>query len=307
MQGVVDTVLLFLHFCFGGRTDLDDSDTAGKSGDSFTEVIPVIFGFRSLKLGLQGLDMLVDGFLLSGTLDNRGMVLRNLNGFGTSENLLRNRVGELHTRLVGHHCAAGQHRDVAEVVLPGIAVARCLHCTHLQSASQFVQDEHREGFRIHILGDNENRLAGLPGVLEVRKEILYSGNLMFVHEDERVLENGDHLLLIGHEVRGEVSVIELHALDHVEHGFRRIGFLYSDDAVRTDLLHGVGDHITDFGIAVRRYGSHLGDGLLVVHLNGILVELVDDGGHGLVDTGLDFRRVGAGCHDLHSFLGDGPC
>ena len=121
---------------------------------------------------------------------------------------------------------------------------------------------------------------------------------MFVHKDGRVFENGNHLFLVSYKIRGEVTVIELHTVYDIENGFCSVGFLDSDNTVRTNLVHGIGDHITDFGIAVSGDGTNLGDGLLIVYLNGILIELIDDSGNSFIDSALHFGRIGAGCNNL---------
>src|SRR3712207_6466346 len=71
--------------------------------------------------------------------------------------------------------------------------------------------------------------------------------LLLVDEDVGVLELGDHLLRIGDEIRGQVAAVELHALDHVELGLGGLGLLDGDDALVTDLLHRIGDHLANRG------------------------------------------------------------
>ena len=88
---------------------------------------------------------------------------------------------------------------------------------------------------------------------------LQRGELLLVDEDVGILELGDHLLGVGDEVRREVAAVELHAFDDVELGLGGLGFLDGDDALVADLLHRLGDHLADGGIAVGRDGADLGD------------------------------------------------
>ena len=126
MESIVHTVFLFLHFYFSGCTDLNDCDTASQTCNTFCKVGLVVFGFGRGELSLKSLDMLVYGFLIGCTVDDNGMVTGNLNSLGITKDFLGNRVGKLNTCFVGNNMATGKQRDVAEIVLPGFAVARSL-------------------------------------------------------------------------------------------------------------------------------------------------------------------------------------
>ena len=106
---------------------------------------------------------------------------------------------------------------------------------------------------------------------------LQAGQLLLVQEHVSVLELGQHLLGIGDEVGREIAAVELHALDDLDFGVERLGFFDRDDAFVADLLHRLGDHLADGGVAVRGDGADLGD------LGGradFLRALLDVGDHG---------------------------
>src|SRR5699024_3001356 len=50
VQRVFDTGLLFLHFDFGGRTDLDQRHAAGQLGHAFLQLLAVVVGAGLLDL-----------------------------------------------------------------------------------------------------------------------------------------------------------------------------------------------------------------------------------------------------------------
>jgi hypothetical protein len=72
-----------------------------------------------------------------------------------------------------------------------------------------------------------------------------------------ILENRLHLFRVGHEIRREVSAVELHALDHVEHGLGGFCLLDRYHALGADLLHGLRDQLADHRIVVRGDGRDL--------------------------------------------------
>ena len=78
-------------------------------------------------------------------------------------------------------------------------------------------------------------------------------------QDVGVLEFDTHLLGVGDEIGREIAAVELHALDDVELGLGGLGFLDRDDAFVADLLHRLGDHGADFGVAIGRDRADLGD------------------------------------------------
>jgi hypothetical protein len=58
-----------------------------------------------------------------------------------------------------------------------IAEARRLDCRHLQAAAQLVDDQRRQGFALDVLGDHEQRLAGLDDGLEDWEQVLAQAQL----------------------------------------------------------------------------------------------------------------------------------
>ena len=141
--------------------------------------------------------------------------------------------------------------------LAPIAEARRLDRRALQYAADLIDDQRREGLALDIFGDEEDRLAGLGHLLQQREHVLEDIELAVADEHVRILEDRLHAVGVGDEVRGEISAIELHALDDLERGLGRLGFLDRDDAVAADLFHGIGDQLADGGIVMRGDGRDL--------------------------------------------------
>ena len=124
-------------------------------------------------------------------------------------------------------------------------------------------------------------------------------------EDVGVFEDRFHGRGVGHEVRGEEALVELHAFDELDAGIEALAFLDGDDAVLADLVHGVGDHLADLGVLVGGAGADLGDLLGRVDLLAHAGELIDDCVDGGLDATLDLGGVGAGGDVLEAFGVDG--
>ena len=72
------------------------------------------------------------------------------------------------------------------------------------------------------------------------------------------LEDGLHALGVGHEVGGDVTLVEAHPLDEVHLQTESLALLDGDDPVLAYLVDGLGDHLADLGVGGRNRG-HVGD------------------------------------------------
>ena len=157
---------------------------------------------------------------------------------------------------------------------------------------------------VDVLGDNEQRLAGLNHGLEDGQHGLKRGEFLLVDENVGVLELGHHLLGVGDEIGREIAAVELHALDDVEFGYGGLRLLDRDHALVADLFHRVGDHLADRLVAVRCDGSDLGDLFGGLHLLGAAFDVLDDRRHRDVDAALQIHRVHAGGDQLEALFHD---
>src|SRR5208337_1900090 len=144
----------------------------------------------------------------------------------------------------------------------------------------------------------------------------HRADFLFVNQDVGVLLNGLHALGIGDEVRRQIAAVELHALHHFELRLESLGLFHGDDAILADLLHGLGNDVSDGLVIVGGDGAHLGnhfagDGLgelvefALAALAGLLVDVTTDSVDGLLDATLHSHGVGAGRDRLDPFAIDG--
>ena len=219
MHRVVDAILALLHLDLGRAADADHRDAARELGETLLQLLLVVVRGGLLDLRLDLADARFDVGLLAGAVDDRGVFLLDHHLLGATEHGERH-VLELDAEIFRDRLAAGQDRDVLQHRLAAIAEARSLDRCDLEAAAQLVDDERGESLAFHVLGDDQQRLAGLHHRLEQRKQFLQARQLLLVDEDVGVVELDAHLVGVGDEVGRDVAAIELHALDHIELGLK---------------------------------------------------------------------------------------
>jgi hypothetical protein len=229
--------------------------------------------------------------------------LSTLIALGGAE-VLEGQVLELEAEILGDRLAAGQDRDVLQHLLAAIAEARGLDRADLQRAAQLVDDQGRQGLAVDVLGQDQERAARLGHLLEERQELLHVRDLLLVSQHEAVIQDRLHALRVGHEVRRQVAAVELHALDHVELGVERLRLLDGDHALLADLVHRLGDHVADRGVAVGGDRADLGDLLVVLGVLRLGLQVRDDLLDRDVDAALDLHRVVPGGDQLGALAED---
>src|SRR5690606_12976820 len=103
--------------------------------------------------------------------------------------------------------------------------------------------------------------------------------------------HGLHPLGVGDEVGRDVAAVDLHAFGVLGLEGKALGLLDGDDTVLADLLHHIGDQVTDLLIR-RGDGRDLGDVLLAADLLGHALQGLDDLLGRQVDALLEHHGVG---------------
>src|SRR5467141_2625096 len=304
MHRVINAILALPYLDLGRAADADHRDAARELGQTLLQLLTVVVrgGFLDLRLDL--IDARFDVGLLAGAVDDGGVLLVDHHLLGAAEHVERN-VLELDAEIFRDRLTAGQHRDVLQHRLAAIAEARSLDGCDLQTTTQTVDDQRCQSLAFDVFRDDDERLAGLHHGFQKRKQLVQAGELLLVDQDVGIVHFKAHLVGVGDEVGRDVAAVELHAFDDLEFGLERLGFFNRDDALIADLLHGIGEELADFRVAVGRNGADLGDFLVRGDLLGVLDEVGDHSVHSQVDTALQIHRVHAGGDCLGAFTDDG--
>ena len=169
VHGIVDAILLLLDLDLGRAADADDRDAACELGEALLELLTVVVRGGLLDLRLDLRDAGFDVLLLAGAVDDRGVFLLDADALGAAEHV-EGDVLELDAEVFRDDLAGGEDGDVLEHGLAAVAEARSLDGGDLQAAAQLVDDEGRERLALDVLGDDEQRLAGLHDGFEDRQQ-----------------------------------------------------------------------------------------------------------------------------------------
>ena len=211
---------------------------------------------------------------------------------------------QLDAQIFGQRFAPGEDRKVLEHRLAAITESRGLHRHRLQGPAQLVHHQRCQRFSFDILGDDQQRAAHLRNLLQKRQQVLHRADLLFMNQDQGILQHTLHTIRIRYEVRRQVAAIELHPFNDVEGRFDGLRFLHSNDAILADFLHGFGDDVSDRGVIVGGNGSDLRNHVALHRLRQFLNPLHCNFDRAL-DSAFDGHRVSAGRNGLHAFAEDG--
>ena len=143
---------------------------------------------------------------------------------------------------------AGEDRHVLEHRLAALTEPGRLDRDGGERPADLVDDQRRERLALDVLCDDEQRARRLHDLLEHRDQVVDRGDLRVDEQDVRVLEDRLLALGVGDEVRGQVALVELHALGELQLDAEGVGLLDGHGAVLADLVDRIGDHVADRGV-----------------------------------------------------------
>ena len=182
--------------------------------------------------------------LAAGALDDRGVVLGDDDLAGLAQHVDGD-VLELQADFLTDDGGAGEDGDVLEHGLAALAESGGLDGHRRERAADLVDHERGEGLALEVLGDDDERLARLHDLLQHGEQVVDGGDLLVGDEDVRILEDGLLAIGVGDEVRGDVALVELHALGERHVDAEGLAVLDGDDTLVADLGHGLGDLLAD--------------------------------------------------------------
>ena len=237
-------MLDLLELNLGSCANLDDCNATSKLCKTLLELLAVEVRSGVLNLSLDLSDALVDCVLGTSATNDGCSLLGNLDGLSATEHLCADLV-KVNAELLDDCLAAGENSDILEHALTTVAVCRSLDCADVQNAAELVEDKGGQSLAVDVLSHDEQRCALLLDCLKDRQDILDGGNLVVGHEDVRIVQLSGESLVVGCEVRGNITLVKLHTLNSVDVDAEGLGLLNGDDAVLADNVHSVGNLATD--------------------------------------------------------------
>ena len=115
-------------------------------------------------------------------VDDRGVVLGDHDATGGAEHVEADLV-ELEPDLGGDDLATGEGGDVLQHRLAAVTEGRGLDGDGVERAADLVDDQGRQGLALDVLGEDEQRLAGLDDLLQQREQVGDRRDLALVEQD----------------------------------------------------------------------------------------------------------------------------
>lgn len=106
-------------------------------------------------------------------------------------------------------------------------------------------DEQLQRRTVDVLGDHHQRTVRTLGHLQGRHDLLDLADLLVGQQNQWIVEDRLHPVVIGDHVAGGVAVVELDAVDDGDRQPRSVALIGGDHPRQADVFDGAGDHVTD--------------------------------------------------------------
>ncbi|PKS09713.1 hypothetical protein jhhlp_004334 [Lomentospora prolificans] len=305
VESIDEAVLLLADLDLGGATDLDDGNATGELSETLLELLLLVFG--GARVSHDTTDLLAtlgDGVLATLAVEDDGVLLGDGDRASGAEHVGSGLL-ELDVELIGEDCTVGEDGDIAKDGLAVVTKAGSLDSGNLELTTELVEDADSESLTVNIFGNDDEGTAELGGGLKGGDDVLDSRDLLLREEDQGLLELDLLGLGIGNEVGGDEAAVETHTLSDLHLVLESLALLDGNDTLLADLLHGVGNELTDVLVAVGRDGGDLSNLLAGGDVTLVLLEELDDVVDGGLDTAAEVHRVAAGGNVLDGLGEDG--
>lgn len=189
------------------------------------------------------------------SVKNDGVILGNGDVFGDTEgslNLLgtRSNAFKSDASLFADEFSSSEDSDVLKDGLSVVSEGGSLHSADLQVVLEPVEDQASQELTLDVFGNDQKGFLLLVGQLKERQDIPNVAELLLDNEDVAVLELDLLLLLVSHEVRRNVSPVELETINELNLVVKGLTFLDSDGSMDSHLLVEISKHVADTPITV---------------------------------------------------------
>ena len=252
IKSILNTVLLLSNLNFGSTTTVDNSNTTRKLSKTLLKLALLVLRGGSIKKLTNKFLTVLNSLLITRSLGDNGVVLGDFDGLGGTE--VRDlEVIKLQTELIRNNLSAGLDGDINHVGLTVVTEAGGLDGTDLETTVHLVQEEGGEGITFNVLGDDQQLAVLLADLFQDAEETITladMGELALNNEDQGVLELALLLLLVGHEVRGDHTLVKLETLGDLDNILEGLAILHGDNTIGTDSLHGGSNEVSELVVVV---------------------------------------------------------
>ena len=256
MKSVFDTRFLFFHVGFGGSSDVNLSDTTGKLGEAFLQFFAIILGGSNIYFITDGTNPAGKNFTVACTIDEDCGIRIDNDSPGLAEVLKLDGL-DIESAVLENRVRSGKDGDVTEHGFTAIPVPRGFDCGAIDDSPKLVHDQHSQSFFFDIFGNDKQRPFGLGDHLQQRDDILNIRNLFLMDQDVTIAEFALHGVWVSHEMRREITTVELHSFDDLDIGIDALALFDGNDAIGADFVHGFSEHLADFIVVVRGNGTDI--------------------------------------------------
>ena len=216
-QSIVDQIFTLFHFRLGMSTDTDLSHTTCELSEAFLQLFTIVFTVGLQDLGPNQGGTTFDLGFFPGTLHHSGILGVDPNLLGNTQ-IRKLNIFQLQTQILEDCLAARKHSNIFQHRLATITVSRSLNSTDLQNASHFVDNQRRQGLAINVFRNNQQRNTRLGRFFEQRNQSLGTADLFFENQHATIVHLDRLMILIGDEMRREITSLELHPFDQLDFG-----------------------------------------------------------------------------------------
>ena len=240
-------MLTFLELNLGCSTGLDDCHAAGELCQALLELLAVVIGIGGLDFLTQLADACLDVILCAQSINDGGFILGDDDLACTAE-ILKGGVLKREANGLGDHFTGGEDCNVLQHGLAAIAKAGSLDGDRLEGATDVVDNQGCQGFALNVLGNDEQRLAGLHNLFQDRQQFLGVSDLGVDQQDVGILEDSFLAICVVNEVCREVAALETHTFGGLKGGVERVGLFNGHNTFGTNLLEGLSNELANLGI-----------------------------------------------------------
>mmetsp|Transcript_16921 Transcript_16921/g.39082 ORF Transcript_16921/g.39082 Transcript_16921/m.39082 type:complete len:311 (+) Transcript_16921:528-1460(+) len=290
VQCIDNAVLLLSNLDLGSTSDANDGDATRELRQSFLEFFSLVIGFCCFDGMLDEIASFFESLGITGSSQNNGVVLINLDLFASSE-LLGRDFFQFHAHFLGNDGSTGQESQILHGSLAVVSESWCLDRAYLDSSSELVDHQGGQSLAFDVLGNDQQRALALDDGFQNWDKLLQTADLLFHQQDVRIFQYRGLGLGIGDEVGADVSAFEFHSFDDFQFVVQSLTVLNGDDTFLTNSFHGIRDKGSNFSVRVGRDSSDLCNFFLACDGSADLCEGFDDGIDCQIDSPSQVLRV----------------